>query len=194
MKNILSFNKYHILKESAPYDAGMGTAPVPAHNTEEEHKDYETPKRNAAVLLKKLMPELRSHLIYWFNYGKLSKLMDADADDVDLEDSGLCLWATDMNGSDENKYQWRIKIVEAEQEGMVERVERVKLILTVFDYNREYMIRTEETNIKVTKFNEDFLLSRIKRMKNTILKVPKDDKDVKKFKDREEEMFGDDIY
>jgi hypothetical protein len=193
MKNILSFDKYYIIKENdglVPPDAPDLQTPA----GEEKESDYETPKRSAVVLLKKLMNELRSHLIYWFRYGKMSKLLTSDADDVTLEKRGLCLWATDTNGSDDTKYQWRIKLSEAEQEGMVERVEKIRISLDVFDYSRQYLVRSDEAIITVGKFTEEFLISRIKRMKSTIIKVPTDNNDVEKFKDEEEGLLGDDIY
>jgi hypothetical protein len=190
MKNILSFDKYYIIKENdglVPPNQQMST------NTENE-KEYETPKRSAVVLLKKLMNELRTHLIYWFKYGKISKMLISDADDITLEKRGLCLWATDTNGSDETKYQWRIRLSEAEQEGMVDSINKIRIAFDVFDYSKQYLVRSDEVIVMVEKFTEEFMISRIKRMKKSIIKVPTNDADVKKFKSEEEGLLGDDIY
>lgn len=202
MKNILSFDKYHLIKEAdEPVMDLEGAAPAPEEQAaapsepaDEPEKDFETPETNSAVLLKQLMGELRSHLIYWLHFGKLSEILDADNDDITYEKRGLCLWAVEKDENEREKYQWRIKVVEGDITGKVERIERIQVIFDVFDFNKEYLIRSNRVDVKLDKFTEEFLITRIKNMKKSILRVPNSDDDVKKVKDNNKRLLGDDIY
>lgn len=196
MKNILSFKKFHLLKEAEePLEEPQAEETAPEVEPEDDDSDkVTTPKRRSSVILKELMGEIRAHFIYWFSFGELSKLLVADGNDMTYEKRGLCIWAVENNNQSDAKYQWRIKISEAEIEGMVEKISKIRLSLDVFDYNKEYLVKSEEIDVPVNKLTEDFVINRINKIKETILKVPKDDKEVKRFKDNEKRMLDDDIY
>ncbi len=185
MKNILSFEKYRLLKESDE------TTPDEVKTTED---GVEIEKRNSAVVLKEFFKELKSHLIYWFTYGDISKILKADTNDIEQELRGLCCWAIEVDDNSTEKYQWRIKFLEADQEGMVDRIKKVKMSLDVFDFNKEYLIKSKEIIIDVDKISEDFLIRKIKKVKSTIIKEPKNNKDIESFKKGERGDLTDDIY
>jgi hypothetical protein len=197
MKKILDFKSFHLLKEEAAVDLGGDSAAEPAaapESGEQKKKTEETPKRNSAVVLKELMGEIRSNFIYWFSFGELSKILTAEASDMTYETRGLCIWATESDARGDEKYLWRIKVLEGEQEGMVERIERVMITFDVYDQNKEYLISSEERDIELTRLNDDYVVSKIKNIKGKIIKKPTDQKDVDKFKDGQEDRLSDDIY
>jgi hypothetical protein len=195
MKKILDFNTFHLLKEEAGVDlGGEPTADTPAAPAPKERKSEETTKRNAAIVLKELLWELRSNFIYWFHFGELSKILIAEADDMTCAKRELCIWATEEDASGNVKYQWRIKILEAEQEGEVEKIERVRISFDVFDDSKQYLLSSTEKNIKLSRLNDDYVVGKIKKIKNTIIKKPKTQGDVAKFKGDQEERLSDDIY
>jgi hypothetical protein len=155
-----------------------------------ELSEPEIQNRKSMVVLKEFLAELRTHLIYWFKYGKIKDSLIAINNDITKQKNGLCVWADDTNG----KYLWKITFLEHEVQGMIKQIEKLLFIVKVYDTEREYLIKKKEVVISVDDMNEDFLIDTIEEIKNSILKIPKSDSDVKKFKDFEKDSLTDDIY
>lgn len=209
MKYLINFKKYGLIKEAeenipsetlpettpetAPTQPETNTTPLETPiptDTDINDDKVEVESRNSAVVLKEFFEELRSHLIYWFKYGKITQFLSANTRDITIERRGICIWASDNDG----KYMWKIKFLEAEIQGNIKRMEKVLLTMDVYSYDEDILLKSKEIVIPVDKIHEDFLIEKIKKVKSTILKVPHSIEDVKKFKNIETDLLEDDIY
>ena len=160
-------------------------APAPANPSDDSIR-----LQRSAVVVKKFFQELRTHLIYWFHHGEISQHLVADKSDIVEEHRGVSIWASDKN----EKYEWKIKFLEPEVQGKIQRMEKVLLTIHVYDLEKEYLVKQTEKIIPVDQVSEDTLWKEIRAVKKTILKVPQDQGDVKSFKKKESDLLGDDIY
>lgn len=196
MKYILKFDRFNLIKEAdetAPVTEAPAPDPsaLPTDNQVDDTKiEPEIQKRNSAVVLKEFLTELRGHIIYWMKYGDISNILTASNSDITTERRGICVWAEDVD----EKYMWKIKFLEPETQGKIERIEKLLLAISVYDNNKENILKSKEIIIPIDDMNEDYLISAIKDIKGAILKVPKKVSDVKKFKKGEKDSLTDDIY
>ena len=168
-------------------------------NPEDEVKDEETLPALSSVVEKKFFKELKKRIIYWFQ--NLEEFRNLTLDSVEEETRAVVAWAFDTydeeKGEKHPQFSYKIKYGENLTAGDIENVEEVILYISVYAYedSRE-TVADFEKKITLKKINGEYLISKIDTMKKRAgaLDTPQSEKDIEKFKNREERHLGDDVY
>jgi hypothetical protein len=164
-------------------------------NDEEiEEKSIEIKPRFSLVILKKFFKELKDNVYYWFNYDVLSKYYDLE--NLEEEKRSLSVWFKDKvkDRLDVPQFMYKIKFMETEIEGDIEKVETVLLNIHIYDFETNDLLKEEEIKIDLSNINASFINKRLKIIKKRILKAPKSKEDIEDFKMKQTRRLGDNIY
>jgi hypothetical protein len=177
MKNIKSFKGFFINENI---------------ETKEEMKKPTFVEDSSIFLLKNLLRELKTNIVYWFNYGDIINLLTLV--DIELYDSKLMIVALEKNEDGKPVLMWKIDFTESKIEGSLLQVKKLKMNLRVYSYDTNNLVKSLIINVPINYLNEDYLIKKINTVKKSIIQAPETTKDIKKFKRKETRRLKDNIY
>ena len=157
---------------------------------EEEKKDFEHLPRLKPVIDKEFFAELKQHIFYWFNYQFLNKKYEMDT--IDSTQNEVTVWFAEKAKSP--LYEYKATFTTAGDIGKVEKIEKVKLMIWIYEYETHELLTHTEMEVGLRYLNAKSLNNFIKKVHKRIIRTPKDGEDIELFKKREKRRLGDNIY
>ena len=161
-----------------------------ATETDEAEKDFTHLPRLKSVIDKEFFKELKEHIFYWINYDFLNKKYVTDTLE-NIEDE-VSVWFYDNKETPE--YQYKVIYTALEEEPMEQRIDFVKMIISIYSYEDNELLKQTEMKVGLKYLNAKSFNNFINKVKKRILKTPKNGEDIDDFKNKEKRRLGDNIY
>lgn len=143
----------------------------------------EHPKRLSPIVMKEFFKEMEDHLSYWFKYE-----LKYDLEDIQQEKRAISVWFNDK------QFMYKLSYTESDVLSDIEKVENVLMIIKIYDYKTNKLLKETQMKIDLSHLNSEYLESRLKMMRKRILRVPKSKDDVDDFNVKQTRRLGDNIY
>ncbi len=157
---------------------------------ETEDKDFAHLPRLRTVVDKEFFNELKQHVFYWFNYFSLNKKYEMES--VEATDNEVTVWFSDKEKLP--TYQYKVTFTVIEEKAMIEKVEEVNMLIWIYDFETQELVKQTEMKISLKYINAKALNNFVNKVKKRIIRTPKDGEDVKNFKKKEKRRLSDNIY
>lgn len=141
------------------------------------------------VIDKDFFAELKEHVEYWFKYDFLNKKYELV--DTDLMDDELKITFEDKGDS---QLMYIVRYITNENLSITDKISKVKMMVTIYNHFDTKKLKESENEVDVEFLNAKSFNRLVNKVKDRIITIPQNSKDVDKFRDKEHRRLQDDVY